>query len=336
MTPRVSVLVRSYNRLPALVELLEVLLGQEHDSFEIVVVEQSTEKPDDAVRRIAELEQDARLRILRVPPLGGSKARNLGMTETRGEIVVCIDDDDLPMGTDFLAKMEAPFTEDATVVGVTCRHFWKASDEISPIYRWYAWRRCMRFAPLTRVAYTYPRYDRRVERVDYVHGTGGAYRRSVFERFGGWDEDTPMEDESSLALRMANKLEPGERLIFDPRARLQRRMGLDGGLGKRRMTTARFYTRFLTFVHHILGRYHPWRVRLLYPLYVWAGYRWAIAWAWDDSVVYDTVPKKLWATVLFTLTLPYHAVKAMREPLGKLPGTGVAYRDQLATGSPSP
>ena len=37
-TPRVSVVIRSYNRLPALCRLIETLLGQRHDSFEIVVV----------------------------------------------------------------------------------------------------------------------------------------------------------------------------------------------------------------------------------------------------------------------------------------------------------
>ena len=50
-------------------ELLDALLAQQHDSFEIVVVDQSTERPDDAVARIAELERDPRLRMLRFPPL---------------------------------------------------------------------------------------------------------------------------------------------------------------------------------------------------------------------------------------------------------------------------
>ena len=35
--PRISVVVRSYNRLGVLAELLEILLAQDHDSFEIVV-----------------------------------------------------------------------------------------------------------------------------------------------------------------------------------------------------------------------------------------------------------------------------------------------------------
>ena len=35
--PRLSVVVRSYNRLPALCELLDVLLAQDHPSYEVVV-----------------------------------------------------------------------------------------------------------------------------------------------------------------------------------------------------------------------------------------------------------------------------------------------------------
>jgi glycosyltransferase involved in cell wall biosynthesis len=45
MEPRLSVVVRSYNRLAALGELIEALLAQDHDSYEIVVVEQSTVRP---------------------------------------------------------------------------------------------------------------------------------------------------------------------------------------------------------------------------------------------------------------------------------------------------
>jgi glycosyltransferase involved in cell wall biosynthesis len=329
MSPRVSVVVRSYNRLPACCELIEALLGQDHPSFEVVVVEQSTDKPDEAVARLAALEQDPRLTVLRVPPQGGPRARNLGVQHTRGEVVVVIDDDDLPRGKDFLSKIELPFLEDPKCVGASCRHFWKEDDDIGPVYRFYAWRRCMRFSPLTRVAYTYPRYDKPVRPVDWVHGTGGAYRRSVFERFGGWDEDTPIEDEASLAIRMKRGLEPDEYICFDPRAKLQRRMGLAGGLAKRWMTPGKFYSRFMTFVHHVLGRYYPWRVRLLYPIYVWAGYRWTVAWLWDDSIAHDTFLKRLGGTIALTASLPWHAVKMLREPLGHLPGSGESLRERL-------
>lgn len=43
--PRISVVVRSCNRLAALVALLTALFAQDHVSFEIVVIDQSTFKP---------------------------------------------------------------------------------------------------------------------------------------------------------------------------------------------------------------------------------------------------------------------------------------------------
>jgi glycosyltransferase involved in cell wall biosynthesis len=331
VAPRVSVVVRSYNRLPALCELLDVLLGQDHDSFEVVVVDQSTQHPAEATARLAELERDPRLRVLRFPPLGGARARNTGVAAARGGVVVLVDDDDLPVGSDFLRLMEAPFREDPALVGVTCRHYWGDQETISPVYRALARRRCMRFSPLLRLPWTYPRLDEAVARVDYVHGTGGAYRRDVFARFGGWDDDTPIEDETSLGIRVGRGLTGGERIAFDPRPRLRRRMDVDGGLAKRKLTPARFYARFMTFVHHILGRYYPTRLRALYPLYVLAGLQWTVSWIWADSQAHDTVARKLLGTVGFAAALPYHAWKAMREPLGTRPGAGEALAESMRT-----
>jgi GT2 family glycosyltransferase len=253
-SPRVSVVIRSYNRLPALCELLDVLLAQAHDSFEVIVVEQSTEKPDDAVARIATLEQDTRLRVLRSGPLGGAKARNAGMTAARGDVLVFVDDDDVPVGTDFLTKIEARFRADPKCVALTCRHYWGDQETISKTYRALAHARCMRFSRVLKLPTTYARYDAPIDGVDYVHGTGGAFRKSIFTRFGGWDEDTPIEDEASLGIRVKQGLPADEYIAFDPTARLRRRMDLGGGLAKRKAGAPGFYRRMMKFVHHILGR----------------------------------------------------------------------------------
>lgn len=318
--PRLSVVIRSFNRLDALAELIAALRQQRHDDFEIVVVEQSTQVSPEAAAKLAEHERDPRVRIERVPPQGGARARNMGVALSRGRILVFIDDDDLPMGDDFLAKFEEVFAEDPKILGVTCRHTW-GDQTISSIYRRMASRRVMRFSAVTRIPMTYPRYDAPAV-VDYVHGTGGAYRRSVFERFGMWDEDTPIEDEASVALRMRGKTEPGERFVFDPRPLLLRRMDVSGGLAKRYMTPGQFYKRFMTFIHRIVRRYHPNRVHLLYPAYVWAAWIQTIGWLWDGSLAHSTTPRRLAGTVVFTLTLPWHAVATLvggtpiKKPIG--------------------
>lgn len=333
MTPRVSVIIRSYNRLPALCELVEALLAQRHDSFEIVVVDQSTERPPEAEGRLAALAADPRLRRLRFPPLGGARARNTGVMHMRGQIAVFIDDDDAPVGVDFLANIERPFQEDPACVGVTCRHVWGDDPPLGAVYRWLAPRLAMRFSAVLGLPDNFARYDRPLRGRHYVHGTGGAYRRSVFERLGGWDDDTPIEDETSLGKRMRTGLAPGEYLAFDPRAQVRRGFDLGGGLDKRRATTARYVARFLTFVHVILGRYHPVRVRLLWPLYVFGAWRFTLGWMWDDSIAHDTLGKKLLGSLTLSLMMPVHALRALwRVRFGRPPGAGLSVRERVGAG----
>ncbi len=325
MTPRLSVVIRSYNRLPALVGVLESLLAQRHDAFEIIVVDQSTEKPADATTKLAALAQDPRLRVLTFPPLGGGRARNIGVAAARGEVVVLLDDDDTPVGTDWLTKMEAPFA-DPGCLGITCRHLWRENDEPSSMYRKIARRRCMRLSPLLQTPSVYNRTDEAVRPVHYVHGTGGAIRRSAFERFGGWDIDTPIEDELSFALRVLAGKRDDEYFAFEPAATLRRGLDMGGGLGKRALSAGGFYRKFMTFVHVILGRYRRRRVQLLYPLYVLAGMMFVLDWIWNDALRYQSTLSRLGGSVMFVMTLPYHAAKMLGVSLGKrdgaaLPGT---------------
>jgi glycosyltransferase involved in cell wall biosynthesis len=259
---------------------------------------------------------DPRVRVIRSEPLGGARARNLAVAHARGEIIVSIDDDDLPVGTDFLRAIEQPFA-DPSCLGVTCRHLLGDREDIPAAYRALAASRCMRFSPVLKLPRTYPRYDAHVAPVDYVHGSGGAYRRSVFTRFGVWDTDTPIEDETSLGIRISRGLEPGEYLCFDPRPRLRRRLDLEGGLAKRTMSSRRFFERFMRFVHAILGRYYPTRVRLLYPAYAFFGLIWTFVWIWADSMSHKSFAQRLGGSLLFFLVWPLCALVALRVPFGK-------------------
>src|ERR1700721_1876064 len=109
--PRLSVIVRSFNRLPALAELLTALLPQDHDSFEIVVVEQTTDARPGELAQIHALARDPRVRVPAYPPLGGRGARTAGVRHARGKLFVFIDDDALPASTDWLRRHEANFTD---------------------------------------------------------------------------------------------------------------------------------------------------------------------------------------------------------------------------------
>lgn len=303
--PEVSVVVRSYNRIPTLCRLLEALLDQRHAAFEIVVVEQSTGVPVDAAQRLAELARDPRVRVIRRPPLGGSRARNVGVRLARGELLLFIDDDDMPVGTDWIAAHVACYA-DPRCLGVTGRQMNHAEDHPSPWYARRAQSRCMGFMPLLWLPTTYVRHNHRVAPVQAVHGTNGSLRRSAVARFGGWDEDTTVEDETSFALRALPALRPGEFFAFEPGPVVLRGLDVAGGLAKRYVSAARFFTRLLDFVHTILGRYMPCRVALLYPAYLVVLYGWTVGWVWTEAHMYrGSFARKLLATLWFTLQLPW-------------------------------
>src|SRR5262245_33721117 len=217
--PRVSVIVRSYNRLAALAELLQALLGQDHDSFEIVVVEQSTHRPADEVALIDALARDPRVRILAFAPLGGPGARNAGVRAARGDLFVFIDDDDLPASRDWLRRHEANFA-DPCCLGVTGR-FLDDGDEKPYVNLARARRNVLSFNVL-KWQRVYARTDVK-KQVESLMGGNAAIPRRTLERFGLWDECTPIEDEPSLAYRINAGKRPDEYLLFDPNVKMIRR-----------------------------------------------------------------------------------------------------------------
>jgi glycosyltransferase involved in cell wall biosynthesis len=295
--PRVSVVVRSYNRLPALAELLEALLVQDHDSFEIVVIEQSAIRAPDDVARLDELARDPRVRLLLHPPLGGPGARNAGVRASRGELLVFIDDDDLPASNDWLRLHEANFA-DPCCLGVTGQFV-----EDGPPYVNMAWarRQVLSFNVLMwqRV---YARTDQR-KRVESMMGGNAAIRRQTLERFGLWDECTPIEDEPSLSYRINAGKHHDEYLLFDPAPRMIRRLDVPGGMAKRTMSGPVYAKRVFTFLHNIIGHYFPIRFALLYPAYIYFVAYHCIQWICSDSKKHQTLARRIWAVTGICLSL---------------------------------
>lgn len=320
-------MVRSYKRIPTLLALLDQLLAQDHPSYEIVVVEQTVEVAPEHAARLAELERDPRLRVLRHPPLGGARARNVGAEAARGEILLFIDDDDAPHGTGWIAAHVACY-DDPACLGVNGRHVHHPDER--PPYRDLARaaRRCQRFSPVLRLPWTYVRIDQPVRPVDAIHGTNGSIRRVAFERFGGWDTDTRIEDEASFGFRAARGMRPGEYFCFDPRPLVVRGQDVGEGLAKRFMTPGQYFDRFFEFALRIVGRYHPARIRALFPLYVVAVWIRTIDWMLDDARARFTVPRAIGAAAWLGVTAPVRAVRVLLR-------TGFGAPTDSGTGSPA-
>jgi glycosyltransferase involved in cell wall biosynthesis len=330
--PRLSVIVRSYNRLAALAELLERLLAQDHPDFEIVVVEQSTERPAAAAALVDRLATDPRVRILRSPPLGGPGARNAGVRAARGRALVFIDDDDLPARTDWLTRHAANLA-DPRCLGVTGRF---VGEDGQPVpyanmararrnvlsFNWLKWQR------------VYARSDEK-KRVESLMGGNVAIPRTTLERFGLWDECTPIEDEPSLAYRIAAGKGADEYLLFDPDVTMIRRLEVPGGMAKRTLSGPAYAKKVFTFVHNIIGHYFPARLVLLYPAYY--GF---VAWHVTEWIVSDSKRHRAWwqkalGAVGLNLSLPvYWLAWLARFAVDRARHGAPAHRPQLAAADP--
>lgn len=283
-------IVRSYNRLPALAELLTKLLAQDHDAFEIVVVEQTPVRDPDDWARIGALARDPRVRVLSFPPLGGPGARNAGVRAGRGALFVFIDDDDLPASTDWLRRHEANFA-DPRCLGVTGQFVDDGPPYVNPARA----RRLVLSFNVLKWQRVYARTDQR-KHVESLMGGNAAIPRRTLERFGLWDECTPIEDEPSLAYRINAGKADDEYLLFDPAPKMIRRLDVPGGMAKRTMSGPVYAKRVFTFLHNIVAHYFPVRFALLYPAYIAFVAVHAIEWICSDSKKHQTWPRRIWAT----------------------------------------
>jgi len=263
--PFVSVAVRSYRRLPCLLELLERLRAQAYPNFEVVVIEQSMDEREAYRARLDALALDTRLRILEYPPLGAGRARNEAARQARGDIVLFLDDDDLPMTSDWIAAHARNY-DDPLCVAVSGRHVVDEARDASVYDTHKNHRLCLRYSWLK-----FPRgrtyHSHRIVGVTQVAGTNASIRRSAIERGGGWDDETD-HDEDSFNFRFARVRRDGEYFAYDPGPAILRRLDVPGGLGRRQQSVAARLRSELRFSHGVIRRYHPWRFWALYPAYV--------------------------------------------------------------------
>lgn len=263
--PFVSVAVRSYCRLPQLIELIGRLRLQTYPNFEVVVIEQSSLTREAYRSALTELSSDPRVRILEYPPLGAGRARNEAARQCRGELLLFLDDDDLPLEHDWIALHVENFT-DPDCVAVSGRHVVNGHENPRNRDTARTHRLCLRYSWLKMPrGRTY--CGRRLVGVTQVAGTNATIRRSAIARTGGWDDEDD-HDEDSFNFRFERVRKSGEYFAYDPRPAILRRLDVPGGLGRRQQSVYARLRAELRFSHGVIRRYYPWRFWLLYPVYV--------------------------------------------------------------------
>jgi glycosyltransferase involved in cell wall biosynthesis len=263
--PFVSVAVRSYRRLPHLVELVSRLLLQEYPRFEIVVIEQSTAERESYRSVLRALSKDPRVRILEYPVLGAGGARIEAARQSRGDIVLFLDDDDLPLHRNWISAHAANYS-DPHCIAVSGRHVLDESIDAVNYDTPKNHRLCLRYSWLKLPrGRTY--HSQRIHGVTQVAGTNASIRRSAIERVGGWDDERD-HDEDSFNFRFARVKSKDEYFAYDPRPAILRRLDVPGGLGRRQQGVLARLRAELRFFHVVIRRYFPLRFWAFYPLYL--------------------------------------------------------------------
>ena len=93
MTPKVSVIIPTYNHSHYILETLQSVFDQNFTDYEIIVVNDGS--PDDAAQILAPLVAQGEIEYIEQPNAGQAAARNRGLARAQGEFIAFLDDDDL-------------------------------------------------------------------------------------------------------------------------------------------------------------------------------------------------------------------------------------------------
>lgn len=196
-SPRVSVVIPAYNRRDSVLELLADVYRQQHDSFEVVVVDDKS--PDDTASAIAD--RFPQVRLIRNEKNGGpAVSRNRGVQAARAPIVVGFDSDVTLADPLLLQKAEDILARSPGATGLAFRL-------LMPDGKTDDWPRWWHPLPIRQFA-------GRAFETDYFSGTGYAFRREAMVSAGLFPEILYMHyEEVELAYRI---LDAGGTIRYSP------------------------------------------------------------------------------------------------------------------------
>ena len=185
--PAVSVVMPTLDRARFIGEAVASVQAQTLADWELIVVDDGSS--DDTAAVVATLGADSRIRYLAQPAAGQSTARNCGLAVARGEVVAYLDSDNL-------------FYPNFLHAAVAILHLFPQAD-------------CIYGALVTEAHFEPPRsilfeaFERqRLLENNFIDLNCFAHRRSLVERFGGFDESLDRLTDWDLILRYTQNKPP--------------------------------------------------------------------------------------------------------------------------------
>jgi GT2 family glycosyltransferase len=268
-----SVVIASYLRPTLLRATVAGLAPMVGDNGEILVVEQAP-----AVDLSAEFARLPRVRHLVLPRPGAVPARNHGIRQARGDVVIFVDDDVIPQ-CGFIEAHLAPY-RDPTVGGVAGRVLEAGKEPAEGIDP---------RALDPEDGWRYTHYDHPL-RMDVTHAPSCnlSFRRSVLTAVGGFDPNFRLawREDSDLCFRVRNA---GHRLVFEPAAALLHLAASEGGTRAAPPAAGRVWQELLLYRKH----FRHYRDNLYFLLKHFRGRkRWQ--WVLDAYVSYVGLSRWPW------------------------------------------
>jgi len=238
---KMSVVICTYNRAQNVADLLEGLLMQETAPdcpFEILVVDNnSKDKTKETIESYISKFQ-GRLRCFFEPRQGKSFALNLGIGESRGEILAFTDDDCLVPG-DYIARVHQVFREygETDFMGGRILPHWEQEKRPS----WLAevlldnteyelsheryWRRMFFRGPLGILDYGEKPFrvdsTQKLYRSFLFYGANMAIKKSAFDKVGGFAADRVVTQDTEMCLRLVKS---GMKGLYAPNVKVSHRV----------------------------------------------------------------------------------------------------------------
>lgn len=191
--PLVSVVVPLYNKVDYVSPAIESVLSQTRRDFEVVVVDDGS--TDGSFERVIPFTSDRRVKVLRQANRGAGAARNIGVANSRGDLICFLDADDewLPWALEKMITIERQFP----TAGILAAGFDTVDSQNKRrrfVHPSVAFTR-----PLLIDTGQYFRFETLARNPASTHMSACAIRRKLFQTLGGFIEASLGEDQEYLA-----------------------------------------------------------------------------------------------------------------------------------------
>ncbi len=195
----ISVIIPAYNAEETIGQCLKALAGQSYPAnlYEVIVVD------DGSGDRTGSIVQNHAVRYVRQENRGPAAARNKGVQEAKGEIILFTDSDCVP-DINWIQEMIKPFDQ----------------PEVAAVKGAYLTRQKSIVARFAQLEFE-ERFEmlKKVSMIDMVDTYSAGFRRHIFLKMGGFDTSFPVanNEDTELSYRMSTL---GYRMIFNPEAKV--------------------------------------------------------------------------------------------------------------------